>query len=380
VTTDVSIERSPRWVISRAESVGSLLRPEYLVEARRALEADAISNATFKRIEDRAVREAVALQWRCGLDVVSDGELRRRVFTSSLVEAVEGIDGPPPPATSWRGSDGNRTTTETETVARASVSGKLRRVRSLVSEEYTFLRSLTERPTKVTLPSPLMLGKSWNPATSSEAYPDPFDAFADAVDVLKEEIRELARLGCEYVQIDAPEIATLADPAVREQYDRLGIGADRMLTEGVALIDAVTEGSVGVRFALHLCRGNNRSRWLAEGGYDRIAEHVFPRVGGYEILLLEYDDERSGDFEPLAATLDHQIVVLGLVSSKVPELEPEDTIITRIEEAASIVPLERLALSCQCGFASTMAGNEVGSDVQQAKLELVARVARSVWG
>jgi 5-methyltetrahydropteroyltriglutamate--homocysteine methyltransferase len=307
--------------------------------------------------------------------------MRRLVFTGSLIDAVDGIDGPPPPPTNWRGSEAYGSATGAATLARHSVSAKLRRVRSIAGEEFAYLRASTEKPAKVTLPSPLMLGKCWDPESSSSAYVDPFDAFADAAAVLREEVRELSRLGCEYVQIDAPEIATLADNAVREQYDRLGIGADRMLDEGVALLNAVTDGADDtVRFGLHLCRGNSESRWLAEGGYDRIAAQVFPRVPGYDVLLLEYDDERSGDFAPLAGTLDHQTVVLGLISSKTSYVEPDEAIIKRIEEAARYRPLDRLALSCQCGFASTAGGNLVGSRIQQAKLELVVRVARRVWG
>ncbi len=368
-------------MILRAENVGSLLRPEYLTHARGQLEADEISAAQYKRIEDRAVQEAVALQETCELEVISDGEMRRLVFTGSLIDAVEGIEGPPPPPSKWRGSELYGSATETATVPRHSVSGKLRRVRSVAAEEFTYLRACTEKPTKATLPSPLMLGKCWNPETSSAAYSDPFDAFADAVTVLQDEIRELSRLGCEYVQIDAPEIATLADPLVREQYELLGIGVDRMLNEGVALINGVTEGSPrNMRFGLHLCRGNNGSRWLAEGGYDHISKQVFPRVPGYGVLLLEYDDERSGDFAPLTETLEHQTVVLGLISSKSAHLETDAAITARIEQAAEYVPLDRLALSCQCGFASTANGNRLTPDVQQAKLELVSRVARKVWG
>jgi 5-methyltetrahydropteroyltriglutamate--homocysteine methyltransferase len=365
----------------RAENVGSLLRPAYLMQARAALEDGSLSLPGYKRIEDRAVDEAVALQQACGLDVISDGEARRLVFTASLIDAVEGIDGPPPPPTTWHGDEAYGTEDLTRTVAQHSVSGKVRRVRSVATEEFTYLRARTDQPAKATLPSPLMLGKWWNPATSPEAYGDPFDAFADATEVIKAEVRELARLGCAYVQIDATDIATLADPAVRNQYEGLGIGADRMLGEGIELLDSITEAGVGdMTFGIHLCKGNSEGRYIAAGAYDAIADQVFPRLAGYDVLLLEYDDARSGGFEPLSRTLDHHVVVLGLVSSKNPVVESDDDVVARIEQATRFAPLDRLAVSCQCGFASTAGGNPVTPEIQRQKLELVGRVADRVWG
>jgi 5-methyltetrahydropteroyltriglutamate--homocysteine methyltransferase len=365
----------------RAENVGSLLRPSYLLDARARLESAEIAPYEFERVEDRAVDEAVALQESSGLDVISDGEARRLVFTSSLLDGLAGIEGPPPPPTTWRGDERYGTEDLTRTVARHSVSGKLRRVRSVASEEFAYLRGRTDRPTKATLPSPLMLGKWWNPETSTHAYPDPFEAFDDAAEFLRDEIRELERLGCRYVQIDAPDIATLADPAVRAQYDRLGIGAERMLGEGVDLLNSLTAAATGnVTLAIHLCKGNNEGRYIAAGTYDPIAAQVFPRLTGYDVLLLEFDDERSGGFDALRQTLDRHVVVLGLVSSKNPQIERDEDILMRIEEASAVVPLERLAVSCQCGFASTAAGNRVTPEIQRMKLELVSRLARRVWG
>ncbi len=364
----------------RAETVGSLLRPPSLAAARAAHEAGRLSTHDLKRAEDRAVDEAIELQRDCGLDVISDGEMRRLVFTGSLLDAIEGIGGPPPPPTTWRGAQEYGTEDLTRTVARHSVNAKLRRVRSVAAEEYTYLRARTELPAKATLPSPLMLGKWWNPETSPEAYPDPFDAFADAAAILAEEIRELAGLGCRYIQIDATDIATLTDDGVRGQYDGLGIGAERMLGEGIEILDALAASAPGdVTMGIHLCKGNSEGRFIAAGAYDAIAEQVFPRLSGYDVLLLEYDDERSGGFEPLAATLDHQVVVLGLVSSKNPSVESDDDVVARIASAAAIVPKDRLAVSCQCGFASTAGGNRITPDVQRAKLELVGRVADRVW-
>lgn len=363
----------------RAENVGSLLRPPYLLAARRTLASGELSPFEYKRIEDRAVDDAIELQRACGLDVLTDGEARRDVFSGSLIDAVEGIEGPPPPPTEWRGAEAYGTQDLTRTVARHSVSGKLRRVRSLATEEFTYLRGRADGPTKVTLPSPLMLGKWWDPETSPAAYPDPFDAFRGAAEILENEIRELAGLGCTYIQIDAPDIATLADPAVRAQYDRLGIGAGRMLEEGVELLNSLPAAAAGITFGIHLCKGNSEGRYLAAGSYDAIAEAVFPRLTGYDVLLLEYDDERSGGFEPLQLALERHVLVLGLISTKNPIVESEHDVLNRIEEAATIVPLDRLAVSCQCGFASTSGGNPITPDQQRQKLELVGRVARRVW-
>jgi 5-methyltetrahydropteroyltriglutamate--homocysteine methyltransferase len=367
-------------VVHRAENVGSLLRPQYLLDARERLEDGSLTPGGYKRVEDRAVDEAIALQDDCGLDVLTDGETRRMVFTGSLIDTVSGIEGPPPPPTTWRGDADYGTEDLTRTVARHSVSAKLRRIRSVATEEWTYLRARTGRPGKVTLPSPLMIGKWWHPEASREAYADPFEAFADATSILREEVRELLQLGCSYIQIDATDIATLADPAVRAQYDGLGIGAERMLTEGVDLLQSITTAAGDdVTFAIHLCKGNSEGRFIAAGAYDAIAERVFPRLPGYDVLLLEYDDERSGGFAPLACTLEHQIVVLGLISSKRPAVENESDVVARVEEAARVVPLERLAVSCQCGFASTARGNKVTPDAQRQKLQLVRRVADVVW-
>jgi 5-methyltetrahydropteroyltriglutamate--homocysteine methyltransferase len=364
----------------RAETVGSLLRPPYLAEARAAHDAGTLSADDLRAVEDRAVDEAIALQEACGLDVVSDGEMRRGVFTGSLLDAIEGVAGPPPPPTTWHGDDAYGTEDLTRTVARHSVNATLRRVRSVATEEYAYVRGRTELPAKATLPSPLMLGKWWDPETSPEAYPDPFDAFADATRILETEIAELAALGCRYVQIDATDIATLTDPDVRGQYDGLGIGAERMLGEGIELLNALAASApADVTMGIHLCKGNSEGRYIAAGSYEPIAARVFPRLDAYDVLLLEYDDERSGGFEPLTETLDGHTVVLGLVSSKIPAIETDDEVVARIEEASAFVPMDRLAVSCQCGFASTAGGNRVTPEIQRAKLELVGRVARRMW-
>jgi 5-methyltetrahydropteroyltriglutamate--homocysteine methyltransferase len=246
-------------------------------------------------------------------------------------------------------------------------------------EEFTYLRGRTRRPVKVTLLSAQQAAAYYDPDRSRQAYPTRDAYLADLVDFTRREIAELRRLGCEYVQIDAPQYAALLDETIREGYRQRGNDPDRMLDACIELDNAIIDGHPGMTFGIHICRGNHKSMFYASGGYDRIASHVFRRAR-FDRFLLEYDDERSGSFEPLRHVPDDRMVVLGLVSSKVPRLESEEELRTRIAGAARIVPLERLALSPQCGFASTHEGNRLSEDDQRRKLELVGRTARQVWG
>jgi len=260
-----------------------------------------------------------------------------------------------------------------------AVTGKVRRRRSLVTEEFAYARRQAKKPLKVTMPSPLMLNMFWSPEHSRQAYSDPFQMFADTTDILREEVRDLAALGCEYIQIDAPELAVLVDPlAQAAMYDKNGISSKRLLSDGVDMINAVAEAP-GVTFALHTCRGNNDGRWLAEGGYDAILKEIVKRATNFQVFLLEYDDPRSGSFAPLADIPKDKTVVLGLVSSKRAELEPADSLVKRIDEAARYFPREQMALSTQCGFNSGVRGNPIGEQAQEKKLRLVAEVAHRVW-
>src|SRR5207249_599746 len=237
-----------------------------------------------------------------------------------------------------------------------------RRRRSLAAEEFTYLRARARTPTKVTLPSPLMLSLLWSPKFSSAAYPDPFVLFADAVDIIRAEVREVAALGCTYIQIDAPELATLVDPATRAHaYEAQGVSTERMLGEGIDMLNAVADAP-GVLFGLHMCRGNNAGMWMAEGGYDTISKQVFRRATRYDVFSLEYDDARSGGFEPLRDIPSDKRVVLGLVSTKTDRLETAEELIGRIKEASRFFPHDRLALSTQCGFASVWTGNPIRED------------------
>ena len=360
----------------RAENIGSLLRPAYLKEARTAWEAGRLSTIDFKRLEDRAVDEGIALQEAAGLEILTDGEMRRFVFTGTLTEAVEGITATPSLSYHWHGQ---KPEDELDFRLPTCVTGKIRRRRSLATEEFAYARGKTQKPLKMTLPSPLVLALWWSPEHSMPAYKDPFELFADAVDILRQEARELAGLGCQYIQIDAPEIATLVDESQRRgTYQARGISPERMLGEGIDMLNAVADVP-GITFGLHLCRGNNAGHWMSQGGYEFISKQVFKGATKYDIFLLEYDDWRSGSFEPLADIPRDKIVALGLVSSKKNEVEPADGIIARINEASRYFPREQLALSAQCGFASVMMGNPVTEATQEAKLRLVVDVARRVW-
>ncbi len=360
----------------RAEVVGSMLRPAYLKEARAAFETGQMSVPQFKRIEDRAVDQVIAAQEGSGVEVVTDGEMRRFLFMGPITETVAGIElvehGTSMP---WASPEG-----ELEWESPAAVTSKLEKKRSLVCEEYSYARARARLPLKVTVPSPLVLYGFWNTTYSTAAYVDPFAMFADAAAVGRSEIEELVALGCEYIQVDAPELATLVDPRVRDWAEAQGMPADRMLTEGIDLINGMVAGLSGVRLAIHLCRGNNAGMWMASGGYDYIASALFDRATAFDAFLLEYDDPRSGSFEPLAKAPQDKQVVLGLVTTKSPREVTAAEIVERIDEAARSFPRDQLGVSTQCGFASIAAGNPITEDDEERKLRLVAEAAGAVWG
>jgi 5-methyltetrahydropteroyltriglutamate--homocysteine methyltransferase len=357
----------------RSDVVGSLLRPEYLKEARKQRASGELTHAEFKKIEDRAVNEAIALQIECGLDVISDGEMRRYAFFGHLIDAVEGYDKFGGWAIPFHDDQGNELVFK-----RPVVVSKLKRVRPMCEEEFVYLRARTDHPAKVTLVSAQQAAAYYDAEKSKGAYAT-IDAYlADLVDILRTEVDELVRLGCTYIQVDAPQYAALIDPGIREGYRQRGNDPDRLLDRCIELDNAVIGNHPGVTFGIHLCRGNNQSKYYASGGYDPIAS-VFTRTK-FNNFLLEYDDERSGGFEPLKNVPEDRTVVLGLVTTKKPALEKKEELKRRIEEAAECVPLERLALSPQCGFASTEEGNLLTAEEQAAKLRLVAETAREVWG
>jgi 5-methyltetrahydropteroyltriglutamate--homocysteine methyltransferase len=359
-----------------ADVIGSLLRPRYLWEARAWLEAGTIPAAEFRRIEDRAVDAAIAMQEGCGLDVVTDGELRRFSFLDQLLGEIEGGIDKEGAAVRFHAKDPSQ---DWDWHPPVTITGKIRARRQITLDEFAYARARARRLVKVTLPSPLVLYGAWSPELSTAAYADPWEMFADAAMIMRGEAAALARLGCTYIQIDAPDLGTLVDPENRRLRESLGMPTERTLSEGVDIINSVGDVS-GVTFGLHLCKGNYQSKWIATGGYDSTADKIFSRMSNFDVFLLEYDDERSGSFEPLVNVPDDKVVILGLVSSKTTEVEPADMLIARIHEAARYVDLERLGLSTQCGFSPVSIGaNLISGDTQQRKLELVGEVARQIW-
>ena len=367
-------------IAAHADVVGSLLRPPELLEAQRDHAAGRITDTQFKAIEDRAVDQAVALQEAAGLEVLTDGEMRRMSFQSQMTQAVDGFGAWDLDAFLWGEWHGEEAVGDWSGArpAELGVVGKLKRKRHLCAEEFVYLRARTQRIPKVTLPSPGLFANFWSPERSSGAYASIEEFLADVVAILRQEVEELARLGAAYIQIDAPHYPLLLDPATRAFYESRGWTLDEWLHMGIELDNALMEGFPGVTFGFHLCRGNQASRWLVEGGYDSIARPIFQGIRA-ERLLLEYDDARSGSFEPLGCVPDDKMVVLGLVTTKRADLETPEDLVRGIEEASRFVPLERLALSPQCGFATSILGNALSVDDERRKLDLICEVARRVW-
>jgi 5-methyltetrahydropteroyltriglutamate--homocysteine methyltransferase len=365
---------------AHTDVVGSLLRPPELLQARARLAEGRLTAPEFKRIEDRAVDAAVALQEDAGLDVVTDGEMRRLSFQAEMVEAVEGFGDWDIDAFLWGDWQGDDAVgaSQRERPADLGVTGRLKRKRHLAVEEFVYLRSRTSKIAKVTLPSPSLFVNFWSPERSAGAYATLEAFLGDIAAILRDEVAELARLGARYIQLDAPHYPLLLEPATRAFYEARGWSLDDWLQLGIELDNAVMEGFPEVSFGFHLCRGNQGSRWLTEGGYDPIARPIFQGIRA-ERLLLEYDDARSGSFEPLAHVPDDKVVVLGLVTTKRGDLESIDELVGRIEAASRFVPLDRLALSPQCGFATSVVGNNLSIDQQCRKLELIAATAARVW-
>ncbi len=356
-----------------SEVVGSLLRPTYLIEARKRLETGELNAADFKVIEDRAVNEAIALQETAGIDVITDGELRRYAFYGHLVEALAGFDKYGGWAIPFRDETG-----EELVLKRPVVVEKLQWKRSMCAEEWVYLRSRKSRPGKVTMISAQQAAAYYDPEKSKGAYATRDAYLADIVDFSRREVEELIRLGCTYIQIDAPQYAALLDPQMREGYRQRGNDPDKLIDVCIEMDNAIISNHPGITFGMHICRGNNQSKFYASGDYEPISR-IFSRTL-FQRFLLEYDDARSGGFEPLRHVPEDRFVVLGLVTTKKPRLETAAELRQRIEEATRYIPLERLALSPQCGFASTMEGNHISPEDQRRKLELVASVVQEVWG
>jgi len=365
----------------RAEQVGSFLRPPELLDARAAHARGEIPLDALREVEDRAILDVIELQRQVGVDVYSDGELRRGSFLSDLADAVQGFV-PDTVEMDWHGPGG-----APEASAAQVVGAPLRLTRRLAAHEAPFLQKHAPGPFKMTLPSPtLFTDVSYKPGLSDRFYPTRSHLLEAIVPIVRNEARALATEGVRYIQIDAPRYLYYVDPRLRERLRASGVDPDVALDEAVDAdnrtledVKAVARAPEEVTLALHLCRGNSRSRWFAEGGYDAIAERLFGSLQ-VDALLLEYDSDRAGGFEPLRFVPRGKTVVLGLVTTKDPRLESSEELKRRIGEASKYVPLENLALSPQCGFASVAAGNLLTPDDQRRKLELVVETARQVWG
>jgi 5-methyltetrahydropteroyltriglutamate--homocysteine methyltransferase len=361
----------------RADQIGSLLRPAELLEARRS---GAEEPEPLRALEDRHIRRVLSKQKELGFEVFTDGELRRRNFMSDFTDAVSGFDTTDAVGRSWQASG-----TESAPVSRVAgiVNAKLQKLRSLTAHELPFLKANSPGPIKMTLPSATQFPAiAYKFGVTDKVYADPSALLADIVLIMKSELRALSTEGVAYLQIDAPRYSYFIDPKWREWIrTEMRMEPEALLEESIradnACLDAARGG--GVVLGMHLCRGNNRSHWYAEGGYDAVAEKLFGSLK-VDRFLLEYDDERSGSFEALRFVPRDKTVVLGLVSTKRGELEEADALARRIEQAARFFPIEQMALSPQCGFASTMEGNLITEDVQWSKLRLVAETARRVWG
>ncbi|HLZ73159.1 MAG TPA: methionine synthase [Dehalococcoidia bacterium] len=358
----------------RADIVGSLLRPDYWKAALQQFEAGQIDAAAWTAVQDRAALENIAIFAAAGVDVLTDGEARRRYWFDPLTESLGYTHDAEAavPFTSERG-------VVREMLRLPAVTAPLTLKQNLPLREFEFAKAHTSKPVKVTLPSLTYASVLYVPGSSDKVYPDRDVYMQQALRLMREVVAQCVAAGTRYIQLDAPRYTHLVSEVGIENFHRLGLNTDTWLTDMIALDNALIAGFPDVTFGLHLCRGNNRSMWSVEGGYDAIAEQLFNTLK-VQRLLLEYDSPRAGSFAPLRFVPRDKTVVLGLVTTKQPEIESDELLRRRIEEASQHIPLERLALSPQCGFASTQEGNLVSAEVQRQKLELVARVARSVWG
>jgi 5-methyltetrahydropteroyltriglutamate--homocysteine methyltransferase len=359
----------------RAEQVGSLLRPPELLKAREAYTEGVLPLEDLRQAEDTAICDAVRKQRDIGLDILTDGEMRRGSWLTDMAEAVDGFVQQRV-VLDWKGPGGGH-----EASSANAVGAKLRKTRKLTGHEVFQMQLLAPGEFKITLPAPSnFMVASYKPGVTEQFYPTHEDLLADLVEIVRDEVNWLTAQGVGYIQFDAPFYSHYLDPANRAAMQRQGRDPDKELEEGIAADNASLSGVPRDKTttALHVCRGNSRSRWFTEGGYGIIAEKLFGTVD-VDRFLLEFDDQRSGGFEPLKTVPRGKKVVLGLVTTKNPHLETGDVLRRRIDEAARYVPIENLAVSTQCGFASVAAGNLISVDDQWRKLELVVATARKVW-
>ena len=358
----------------RADHVGSLLRPQALRQAFRQYAAKEISDAEFEKLQDRCIRDVVALQENVGLQVVTDGEFRRGSYWGRFVERTDGFSIKPA-SFKFRNDAGD----EVEFTAPFAKS-KIRRVQALALDEFDFLRTVTKVTGKITLPAPsTMHFYRCNDFADRSVYAEGKEFFDDLGKIFQQEIAELAKARCRYVQLDEVAIALLCDPAIRDEVKRSGSNPDVLVDLYIASINqAVANCPTDVTIGVHMCRGNFKGHYIGAGGYESVAERFFANTN-VNHFLLEYDTSRAGDFAPLRFVPKTKGVVLGLVSTKTPALESLEGLKRRVEEAGGYIDLDRLAISPQCGFASTVAGNPVTEADERAKLALVVEAARTIW-
>jgi 5-methyltetrahydropteroyltriglutamate--homocysteine methyltransferase len=363
----------------RADHVGSLLRPQRLLDARDDFAAGRITAAELRSVEDQEIPGAVRMQEEVGLQSATDGEFRRTTWHMDFIYALGGISmAPGNLAVKFVNPSG----TIEWTPAALHVGSKVRLDNTIFGEDFTFLKShVTTAVPKLTIPSPNMVHYRGGPAMlDPDVYPDMEEFWADLAAAYADEVRRLSELGCTYLQFDDTSLAYLNDPAQRAEIAERGEDAEHMHLRYIKQINAaVKDKPAGMAITTHMCRGNFRSSWVASGGYDFVAEALFSELD-VDGFFLEYDDERSGGFEPLRFVPEGKMVVLGLVTTKRPELESKDDLKRRIDEASKYVPLEQICLSGQCGFSSTVEGNALTYEEQVAKLRLIAETARETWG
>jgi 5-methyltetrahydropteroyltriglutamate--homocysteine methyltransferase len=387
---DAGARSKPGLANIRTDVVGSLLRPDVVKAARIAFDDGKIAAEALRAIEDEAVREAVRLQEAAGLDVVTDGEMRRLNFQDSFGASVEGYDANrstlkvyeqrvegSAPGQRWDIAQMHHAGTAVS--HRRPVKARLKLSHNVPLDEYRFVAKVAKQPAKVSLIGPDRISQRFGYESSTAVYRDMDDFVADVVAIERQIVTSVVEAGCRYVHIDAPGFTAYVDEPTMAQMRARGEDPMKNFARSLQAEAAVIANYPGVTFGIHLCRGNQRSMWHREGTYDAIAERLFNELP-HDRFLLEYDTPRAGSFEPLRFVPKGRVVVLGLISTKVPELETLDALRRRIDEASKFIPLDQLAISPQCGFASDVVGNLLSPDDQKRKLERVAETARAVWG
>jgi 5-methyltetrahydropteroyltriglutamate--homocysteine methyltransferase len=358
----------------RADHVGSLLRPKIINDAFKSFQAGSISREEVVAIEDQAIKEVIKLQQDVGLEVVTDGEFRRASYWSTFVERVNGLEISESRFT-FHDGDGHE-----HKFTAPIVTSEVSRTVSIAGDEFKFLKANSVKTPKITIVSPPTMHMfRLDKTVQSGVYETTEDYFRDLAQVYREEIKDLADAGCTYIQLDDVPIPMLSDPKVQKKVKENGLNPFQLMDDYIALFnDCLGERPDGVTVAVHMCRGNYKGKFLSEGGYETFADKFFNELN-VDAFFLEYDSPRSGDFEPLKFVPKNKMVVLGLVSSKTPQIESNESLKRRIDEAAKFIDLNQLALSPQCGFASTVAGNPITLDDEKAKLSLIVEVADEVW-